>query len=69
MGQLTESIAVVTCGEAMGLFSARDDGSLREAKDYVRGAAGAELNVATGLARLGFGVGYISRLGNDTLGH
>lgn len=65
----TESIEIVTCGEAMGLFSAQADASLREAEHYVRAAAGAELNVATGLARLGFRVGYISRVGDDTLGH
>ena len=69
MSHSTETIDIVTCGEAMGLFSAQTDGSLREAEHYVRAAAGAELNVATGLARLGFRVGYISRLGDDTLGH
>ncbi|MEC4168030.1 MULTISPECIES: sugar kinase [unclassified Pseudomonas] len=69
MSDSTETIDIVTCGEAMGLFSAMTDGSLHEAEQYVRAAAGAELNVATGLARLGFRVGYISRLGDDTLGH
>ena len=52
MSHSTETIDIVTCGEAMGLFSAQTDGSLREAEHYVRAAAGAELNVATGLARL-----------------
>ncbi|HJR31251.1 MAG TPA: sugar kinase [Pseudomonas sp.] len=69
MDKPTQAIEVITCGEAMGLFAAQADGSLREAEHYVRAAAGAELNVATGLARLGFRVGYISRLGDDTLGH
>ena len=69
MDSRIETIDVVTCGEAMGLFSALTEGSLRDAGQYARAAAGAELNVATGLARLGFAVGYISRLGDDTLGH
>ena len=30
--------------------------------------AGAELNVATGLARLGLKVGWVSRVGNDSFG-
>jgi 2-dehydro-3-deoxygluconokinase len=31
--------------------------------------AGAELNVATGLARLGLNVGWVSRVGDDSFGH
>jgi 2-dehydro-3-deoxygluconokinase len=59
---------VVTVGEAMALLMARQPGPLHEVREFDRASAGAELNVAVGLGRLGFRVGYISRLGNDSLG-
>jgi 2-dehydro-3-deoxygluconokinase len=59
---------VVTCGEAMALFVAQQSGPLEQGEDFRKITAGAELNVAIGLARLGFGVGYLSRVGNDSLG-
>ncbi len=45
---------VVTCGEAMALFVAAQAGSLERVADFRKLTAGAELNVAIGLARLGF---------------
>jgi 2-dehydro-3-deoxygluconokinase len=59
---------VLTAGEAMMLFAARQTGSLDVVGSFNRTTAGAELNVAIGLARLGLRVGYLSRLGNDTFG-
>jgi 2-dehydro-3-deoxygluconokinase len=59
---------VVTFGEAMGLFIANEAGLLESVSTFSRATAGAELNVATGLARLGHRVGYISRFGDDSIG-
>ena len=59
---------VLTVGEPMALFAAMEPGPLSAVAHYQRVTAGAELNVATGLARLGLSVGYISRLGNDSFG-
>lgn len=59
---------VVTYGEALAVLAAVESGPLAHAQHFVRRAAGAELNVAIGLARLGFRVGWLSRLGGDALG-
>lgn len=59
---------VVTIGEAMAMFIARETGDLAAAETFVKRAAGAELNVATGLARLGLKVGWVSRIGDDAFG-
>lgn len=62
------SLDVVTLGEAMVLFAAQQPGPLEQVERFTRSTAGAELNVAIGLARLGLKVGYVSALGHDTLG-
>ena len=59
---------VVTVGEAMVLFAAQQPGPLDTVETFARTTAGAELNVAIGLARLGLRAGYISRLGSDCFG-
>ncbi|PWC17475.1 2-dehydro-3-deoxygluconokinase [Brenneria corticis] len=59
---------VVTFGEAMMMFVATQAGELHQVEQFVRRAAGAELNVAIGLARLGLKSGWVSRLGNDSFG-
>lgn len=59
---------VITVGEAMVLFAAQQPGALDEVQAFDRSTAGAELNVAIGLSRLGFRVGYVSRLGRDSFG-
>jgi 2-dehydro-3-deoxygluconokinase len=59
---------VVTLGEPLVLFAAEEPGPLAHAARYRRFGAGAELNVAIGLARLGLRVGYLSRLGQDSFG-
>ena len=59
---------VLTVGEPMVLFAATERGPLDAVQGFVRSTAGAELNVAIGLARLGLRVGYLSRLGEDSFG-
>lgn len=59
---------VVTVGEAMALFMAQQPGALSQVHDFSRATAGAELNVAVGLSRLGLRVGYVSRVGADSFG-
>lgn len=59
---------VLTVGEAMALFIAEHPGPLSQVSQFRRATAGAELNVAIGLARLGLRVGYLTRLGTDSLG-
>jgi sugar/nucleoside kinase (ribokinase family) len=59
----------VTVGESMALFTADAPGKLADVSHYTRHIAGAESNVVIGLARLGLRVAWVSRLGNDQLGH
>lgn len=59
---------VVVFGEAMAMFIADDYLPLELAAHYTRALAGAEVNVAIGLSRLGYRVGWMSRLGNDPFG-
>jgi dehydrogluconokinase len=58
---------VVTLGEALLLLTATEPGPLEEVRRFDKRTAGAETNVATGLARLGLGVGWLSRLGSDSM--
>lgn len=62
------ALDVITVGEAMALFIAAETGPLASVRQFNRVAAGAELNVAVGLSRLGFLAGYISRVGRDSFG-
>jgi 2-dehydro-3-deoxygluconokinase len=59
---------VVTFGEAMGLFVAIDGRPLRHARTFDRQVAGAELNLAVAMARLGHRVGWFGRVGTDAAG-
>ncbi|AGK46545.1 MULTISPECIES: sugar kinase [Burkholderia] len=59
---------VVTYGEAMAMFVAAEPGPLDSATQFTKRIAGADLNVAIGLARLGFRVGWVSRVGADSFG-
>ncbi|MFP6559121.1 sugar kinase [Paraburkholderia sp. B3] len=65
---MADSLDVVTYGEAMAMFVAAEAGPLAQVSHFTKRAAGAELNVATGLARLGFRVGWVSRVGADSFG-
>ncbi|HEX7682255.1 MAG TPA: sugar kinase [Trinickia sp.] len=59
---------VLTYGEAMALFVADETGPLESVGHFTKRIAGADLNVAIGLSRLGFRVGYVSRVGADAFG-
>lgn len=63
-----KTLDMVTVGEAMVLFIAGQTGPLERVSTFSRAAAGAELNVAVGMGRLGFKVGYVSRVGDDSFG-
>ncbi|HTV96217.1 MAG TPA: sugar kinase [Steroidobacteraceae bacterium] len=62
------ALDVVTYGEPLVVFAAQEAGPLAQAQHFRRSIAGAELNVAVGLARLGLKVGYVSRIGADCFG-
>ena len=57
-----------TFGEAMALFLANDTDSVLTARTYSRSTAGAEGNVAVGVARLGLSAHFFTLMGNDQLG-
>jgi 2-dehydro-3-deoxygluconokinase len=59
---------VLTLGECLMAFVATTPGPLSEATTYERFVAGAEANVAVGLARLGHSVAFIGRVGADGFG-
>lgn len=61
-------IEVVTIGEALIALVAREVGPLAEAITFERHVAGAEANVAVGLARLGHRTAFIGRVGDDGFG-
>ena len=63
-----DHLDVITIGEPMVLFAAQQPGPLDQVESFVRTTAGAELNVAIGLARLGLRVGYVTRVGADSFG-
>ncbi len=65
---MPNSLDVITIGEAMAMFVATETGELRSVEHFIKRVAGAELNVATGLARLGLNVGWVSRVGDDSFG-
>lgn len=64
----TPDFDVALFGEAMLLLVADKTGPIEDATGFHKRTAGAETNVAIGLARLGFKVGWASRLGNDSMG-
>ncbi|WP_349745160.1 sugar kinase [Roseateles cavernae] len=61
------SLDVITFGEAMMMLVADRPGPLERAETFSKRTAGAETNVAIGLARLGLRVGWASRLGADSM--
>jgi sugar/nucleoside kinase (ribokinase family) len=62
------ALDLITLGEGMVEFAARTRGPLRQVRTYDVHAAGSELNVAIGAARLGLRVGWVSRVGADEFG-
>jgi 2-dehydro-3-deoxygluconokinase len=59
---------LVALGETMALFVTEPASPLREAHTFVRSIAGAESNVAIGVARLGLRTAWCGRVGGDALG-
>lgn len=59
---------LLLAGEPMGLLIAQSEGSLDSVDGYSLAVAGAEFNVATGAARLGHYVSYLTKLGDDPFG-
>lgn len=59
---------VITIGESMVMMVADQSDSLQFVTNYTRKIAGADSNVAIGLARLGHEAGWISALGDDPFG-
>ncbi|GEN27671.1 sugar kinase [Halovibrio variabilis] len=59
---------ILTFGEAMAMFVADTPGGLSDIEHFQRRLAGADNNVAIGLSRLGFHVGWLSRVGADSFG-
>ena len=64
----TRPLDIVTLGEALVLLIANDTGELEAVHTFHKSTAGAETNVAIGLARLGLRVGWASRVGADSFG-
>ena len=62
------TLDAVTFGEALVNFVAQESGDLAHVSTFKRVLAGAEVNVAIGLARLGHETGWSSRLGDDPFG-
>ena len=65
---MSAALDVVTFGEAMMMLVADRPGPLEHVHAFHKRTAGAETNVAIGLARLGLNVGWASRLGADSMG-
>src|SRR4029078_4425570 len=59
---------VVTLGECLASFVAADAGPLAEARGFTRHIAGAEANVAVGLARFGHAGADLGGGGGDRVG-
>jgi len=62
------TVDVVTLGECLVAMVASDPGPLAEARMFVAHVAGAEANLAVGLARLGMSSAIIGRVGDDGFG-
>lgn len=59
----------LTIGEPIALFGSEEvDKSLKDAAHFQKFLAGAEVNVAVGVSRLGHSAQYITRLGQDPFG-
>lgn len=59
---------VITIGETLVAFIPNTHTKLRYVQQFGKVIAGAESNVAVGLAKLGYQVGWISKVGSDEFG-
>lgn len=62
---MADRTGVLLVGEPMGLYMAQQEGHLDEVSSFSIAVAGAELNVAIGISRLGHKVSYLTKLGTD----
>ena len=62
------AVDAITLGESLGLVMGEPATPLRAGSSVRFSFAGAESNVAIGLARLGHTVGFVSRVGDDFVG-
>lgn len=60
---------LITIGETMAAFTPDSVGALRYVQNFGIRTAGAESNVAVGLAKLGLEAAWVSRLGTDEFGY
>ncbi len=58
---------VLNIGEALGLFVANEVGELGDVTSFTKYSAGAEMNVAIGLSRLGYNSKFSTILGVDVI--
>ena len=65
---MTEATEAILFGEPMAMFVAETEGPLEAVERFTKLLAGAEVNVAIGLQRLGHTVTYATRLGKDPFG-
>jgi len=61
-------IDILSFGETMTMLVAEKPGDLAQVRHFEKRIAGADSNVAIGLARLGFNVAWLSRVGDDSMG-
>ncbi|WP_270181129.1 sugar kinase [Alkalihalobacillus sp. CinArs1] len=66
---MNTQLDVITLGETMVLFDAGSNGPLRYVNQFNKRIGGAESNVAIGLSKLGHSVGWVSKIGDEELGH
>ncbi|MTT32376.1 sugar kinase [Terrilactibacillus sp. BCM23-1] len=59
---------IITMGEAMAMFVADDEAPLSQVNHFTKYLAGAEVNVAIGVSRLGHTISYLSQVGRDPFG-
>ncbi len=61
---------VISLGEALIDFVSLESGvEVKDASGFLKAPGGAPANVAVGLARLGVGVGFVGKVGDDPFGH
>ena len=65
---MSEPLQLTTLGEALIVMDPLSKGPLRHVGRFEKHLGGAEFNVAVGLSRLGHGVGWAGRLGDDEFG-
>jgi 2-dehydro-3-deoxygluconokinase len=65
---MSSTLDLLTFGETMVLFAPSERETLESAPAYHASIGGAESNCAIGLARLGYSVAWVSRLGRDPFG-